>query len=178
MTSSLMLEAAIQDRFWAKVDLLSSPTGCWLWTAATIGSNHGDKRYGAFSSGGVFKSRLAHRISWEMGNGPIPARLQIDHRHTCPKTCVNPVHLRLATNKQNNENQAGPRRDNKSSGVRGVTWDKRRRLWKASVMHNGKQCYAGAYSSIEAAAEAARLKRLELFTHSDGDAIFSKKHIG
>lgn len=172
MTSSLMLE----DRFWAKVDLFGSPTGCWLWTGATVRSNHGGKRYGVFNTGGKFKSRLVHRISWEMENGPIPVGLQIDHRRTCPKVCVNPAHLRLATNKQNCENHAGPRRDNKSSGVRGVTWNGYR--WVASVTHHGKRHYVGAYADLDEAGEAARLKRLELFTHNDEATIHSKKHIG
>lgn len=170
------LEDRLQERFWAKVDLLRSPTDCWLWTAATIASNHGGKRYGVFGSGAkMFTSRLAHRISWEMANGPIAPGLQVDHRHTCPKTCVNPAHLRLATNKQNNENQAGARADNKSSGVRGVTWNGRR--WVAAVTHHGKQYYVGSYQNLEEAGESARLKRLELFTHSDRDTLISKRQV-
>lgn len=164
-----------EERFWAKVDLLGSPTGCWLWTAATITSNHGGKKYGVFNSGKRFPSRLVHRISWEMANGPAPRSLQVDHRSTCPKTCVNPAHLRLATNKQNCENQAGARADNKSSGIRGVTWNKPLRKWVAHVTHRGRRYHVGCYTSIDEAAEAARLKRLELFTHSDGDTLISKK---
>jgi hypothetical protein len=54
MTLSLMLNDSVLDRFWSKVDFLSSSTGCWLWIAATVRSNHGDERYGVFNTNGMF----------------------------------------------------------------------------------------------------------------------------
>lgn len=35
----------------------------------------------------------AHRVSWMLENGPIPAGFDVDHLPTCPKTCVTPTHL-------------------------------------------------------------------------------------
>lgn len=79
-----------EERFWAKVDK-NGPNGCWLWTGAKTGAG-----YGAFST----KAALAHRLSYEMLVGPIPAGLVLDH--LCRVTaCVNPGHLEPVTNRIN-----------------------------------------------------------------------------
>lgn len=101
----------------------------------------------------------------------------VDHR--CRhKGCVNPKHLRLATGKQNNENQSGPYRGNKS-GFRGVSianpLPKDGRPWRAVVRHNGKAHNLGRYATPEEAGEVARRKRLELFTHNDADYSHEKE---
>jgi hypothetical protein len=105
-------------------------------------------------------------LAYELLVGPIPDGLDLDHRHTCPKHCVNPAHLRPATRKQNKENLVGAYRNSKS-GVRGVCWD--RYGWRADIGHLGKTIYLGHFSTVEEATEVARLKRLELFTHNDVD---------
>lgn len=68
-------------------------SGCWLWTGFT--NEHG---YGLLSvrENGKKKLRRAHRISYELKNGPIPKGLQIDHlcRVRC---CVNPDHMEPVT---------------------------------------------------------------------------------
>ncbi len=145
------------ERFWLKVD---SSGDCWLWTGAI-----NDRGYGVFWVDGALV--YAHRFSYSLAS-PIPPGLQVDHRHTCLKSCVNPSHLRLATNKQNNENQAGVRSDN-TSGVRGVSWNRARSRWRGRVYHHGREVWLGYFDTLECAAEAVRLKRIELFTHNDTD---------
>ena len=41
----------------------------------------------------------------------------------------------------------------------------------ASVQYRGRGNYVGSYDTAEEAAEAARLKRVELFTHSEMDRV-------
>lgn len=151
---------SIEERFWAKVHKTDD---CWLWTAYCLR----DYGYGQFWDGS--KRVLAHRFCYELLVGPIPAGLQLDHRVTCPKNCVNPDHLRPATNKQNQENTAGARVDNKSSGIRGVHWDKRKKRWHVSVGHNRKLHFGGTYADLRKAEEAAISLRNRLFTHNDVD---------
>jgi hypothetical protein len=152
------------DRFWAKVDKSGD---CWLWTGASSGRTE-ESKYGIF----WFEGRLwkAHRFSYFIANGELPD-LQIDHRPKCSKRCVRPDHLRLATNKQNNENLAGAQVNSKS-GVRGVVWTKRlARPWRAQAMHNRRLHSGGQYATIEEAEVAAIALRNRLFTHNDQDRV-------
>ena len=74
-------------RFWAKVDKLGD---CWLWTAGRLKDG-----YGAFR---IFtgNNTSAHRFSWELHFGQIPAGMLVCHKCDVP-LCVNPSHLFLGT---------------------------------------------------------------------------------
>jgi hypothetical protein len=149
------------ERFWAKVE---KTDGCWNWTASK-----NENGYGSF--GRADGTRYAHRVVWEMTNGPIPSGMLIDH--TCfNHACVNPSHLRLVTQKQNQENRAGQRSDN-TSGYRGVCWKMGR--WSVDIYHNGKAIHAGRFKDINDANKAAIAARNEIFTHNNLDRIKSQE---
>lgn len=77
-------------RFLSKVDKAND---CWLWTAALLKTG-----YGRFKKDG--KTKLAHRVSYELLVGPIPDGLTLDH--LCrERRCVNPAHLEPVTAKVN-----------------------------------------------------------------------------
>ena len=138
----------IEERFWAKVDRTGD---CWLWTGCV------DKDgYGLFYSD---RTQRAHRFAWELIVGPLPPD-GLDHRHTCPKRCVNPGHLRPASAKQNAENLGAVR---SNTGIRGVSWEKGRGRFVAHVKHNGKSIYVGRFLTIEEANAAVVAKRVELY---------------
>lgn len=151
------------ERFWSKVDKTSDPNGCWLWTAyIDVGG------YGKFDG-----RALAHRYAYTDLRGEIPHGLQLDH--TCHnRSCVNPSHLRTATNKQNAENRKALYAHNRS-GYRGVSWSSRANKWFACVRHSGATYYVGYFLDAHEAGEAVRLKRLELFTHNDSDRLTKGK---
>lgn len=147
-------QARLAERFWSKVDQTGD---CWLWTGGRFTVGYGK----------LWPDLYAHRVSYELHHGPIPDGMLIDH--VCHVLlCVNPAHLRLADRKGNSENYKGLRSDNKS-GYRGVAWNKRSRKWTASIGHRGKCIYLGLYDDPAEAAEVARQKRIELFTHNDAD---------
>lgn len=85
-----MRPRSVGDRFAAfvrRTDL------CWLW----LGS-HDRYGYGLFWING--RTALAHRIAWELSDGPIPEGLHILHRCNQP-ACVRVDHLYLGTHTDN-----------------------------------------------------------------------------
>ena len=126
---------------------------------------------GALSHGGygLLQGGAAHRYAWERVNRPIPHGMFIDHM-CFNRACVNVEHLRLVTVKQNAENLSGLTSRNKS-GYRGVQWHKGAGKWVARVRHNGKDIHLGTFDDPVEAARAAKLKRLELFTHNNLDRV-------
>jgi hypothetical protein len=151
-------------RFWPKVE---KTEGCWNWTAHRDTHGYGRFGLGGRQDGVVF----AHRYAWSLENGPIPAGVDLDH--ICHNhACVRPEHLRSVDRKRNMENLAGSYSTSKT-GIRGVSWDKNRGLYRATVTHNYKQVMVGRYVTIEEATKAVIAKRLELFTHNDLDRILN-----
>lgn len=74
-------------------------SGCWLWTG-TLKKPVRGLGYGHFRVSG--KTKVAHRVSWEIFRGPIPDGLCVCHK--CDVSiCVNPDHLFLGTRLDNIE---------------------------------------------------------------------------
>ena len=96
-------------RFWRFVE---KGPGCWTWTGAK-----GQEGYGKFS---VLIPRLhqirAHRFSYELHFGPLPAGMQVCHHCDTP-SCVRPDHLFVGTQLDNMRDMVakGRSRNNNSS---------------------------------------------------------------
>lgn len=150
---------SLDHRLWSKVQKTDT---CWLWTASLMSSGYGQINIDR-------RPHPAHRIAYELANGPIPEGLFLDHLcHV--RRCVNPSHLRIVTNKENGEHRSGPPSNNKS-GVLGVSWDSKAKKWYAKVGHHGRHYFVGLFDRIDEAEAAVIAKRLELFTHNNKDRI-------
>ena len=86
----------LPDRFWRHVHKTAL---CWEWTGAKT------KGYGVM---GVDRTTVrAHRVSWQIHRGRIPAGLVMDHLCRNP-SCVNPDHLEPVTQQENLRRGVGP----------------------------------------------------------------------
>ena len=73
-------------RFWAKTTRID---GCVVWTGASSKSGYG-----------FLIGTSAHRLSYQMANGPIQPH-QVVHHRCATSACVNPDHLQLVTQREN-----------------------------------------------------------------------------
>ena len=100
------------------------------------------------------KMHRAHRIIWEMHNGPIPKGLVIDHING--NFYDNRIsNLRLATQSQNGMNRLLSKAN--KLRIKGVSWDRDRKKFKAVISVSGKIIQLGRFD-IKALAASAYAK--------------------
>lgn len=105
-----------------------SDTGCWIWAGrVTYGRDAG---YGRFSH--EAKEILAHRAAFMVWCGSIPDGMVV--MHTCDtRACINPAHLKLATQADNLRDRDAKRRGNNSRKVQckwGHPFDAENTIWE------------------------------------------------
>lgn len=97
--------AGAVDRFWSRVDKNGPVPAhrpelgpCWVWTG-----QRSPKGYGVIWWHG--RNERAHRVAWELVNGPVAEELWV--LHACDnRACSNPLHLFLGDNLANNQDKA------------------------------------------------------------------------
>ena len=91
----------LSSRFWSKV---KKSDNCWEWIGAINSGGYGSF-YKGIDNKGKKKIVSAPRISWEIHFGEIPNGLHVLHRCDV-RLCVNPLHLFLGTNLDNQRDKA------------------------------------------------------------------------
>lgn len=129
-------------------------TGIFTWKVA-----RGSKAAGSLAgtdNRGYLVTRLFrvgyanHRLAWLYMYGKFP-ELDIDHINRV-KHDNRIVNLREATASQNQQNTTAHR--DSTTGVKGVSWSKRSRRYRAAISVGGKRTIIGYYGSISEAAIA------------------------
>lgn len=100
-----------------------------------------------------YKRRLyaAHRLAWLYVYGKHPEH-QIDHINGNPSD-NRITNLREATQAENAQNIRRAQK-NSSHGLLGITYDSRKKLWRARITINGKRYHLGRHKLKEDAANA------------------------
>ena len=75
--------------------------------------------------------------------------------------------LRLVTHAENQQNKKGPQISNITGGVRGVSWDKNRGMWKAQVEINKKKVFCKRFISKNDAINAVKDARSKVMKYSN-----------
>ena len=132
----------------------------------TWNSRYAGKRISNIGSGGYIrvninnKKFLAHRLIWRMMTGNTPS--QIDHVNG-DKTDNRWCNLREVSQAENTKNSS-IRSDN-TTGVTGVSFCKRDRVYIASITLNRRTKVLGRFSSIEEAASARKAANIKYGFH-------------
>lgn len=87
-------------RFWRLVDKRGTDE-CWPWMGSRMKRPGG--HYGTVKV--TRRTTKAHRVAYELTNGPIPEGLLVLHSCDNPP-CCNPAHLRVGTHLDNNREAA------------------------------------------------------------------------
>jgi hypothetical protein len=82
----------LPERILDKIEALPDAPGCWLWTGCLNRAGYGKIRWQG-------EMTQAHRTVYELLIGPITKRT-LDHKCRT-RCCVNPEHLRPATDREN-----------------------------------------------------------------------------
>ena len=141
--------ADLPDRVADKIAVADD--GCWLWTAATASGGYGHIRWGGRL---VCAHRLVYHLLVDEGLLLLPGQGGTQLDHLCRiKSCVNPGHLEIVTN-----------RENVLRGCNGVLGVHASRfvgvvrcpsgLWKATMRAGGPKLHLGYFADEVAAARA------------------------
>ena len=112
---------------------------------------------------GAINSRQlkAHRVTWALHFGKWPAEF-LDHINGI-RTDNRISNLREVSYQGNARNACRDSRNN--TGVAGVSWNKRQKVYRAFIMGDGRRIYLGRFATLAEAASARKQAEIELGYH-------------
>ena len=115
---------------------------CWAGKEAFTTT----RRDGYMHSCIMGRSYLGHRVAFALQHGHWPQFVDHINGNRSDNRAAN---LREANRSQNNCNAS--RREDNSSGFKGVKWNKKQGCWHAAIQHEGKRRHLGSFKSAELA---------------------------
>lgn len=95
-----------------------------------------------------------------------PAGMEVDHINHNTLDNRTSLNLRNVTTLQNQQNRSGAQTDNKTSGIRGVSFHKKSQKWRAYLKINQKSIHLGFFDDINEAKKVVTEKRKEMMPYS------------
>ena len=142
-------------------------TGEFTWRSGAhrrvAGSVAGTMRKDGYWQIGVLGDRyLAHRLAWMCIYGEAPER-EVDHinRNRSDNRAQN---LRLVSRNENAQNASHSK--NNTSGYRGVTFNRKNRVWIAQIGHEMKSIYLGSFVDRDEAYQTYLQAAANIHTHN------------
>ena len=129
----------------------------WNWVAKVVKRKNGSVR-AVYAQRRAHKGELPTTIYLHRVIAATPAGHSTDHIDGDGLNNRS-ANLRGSTACQNSQNQR--KHIDGSSGVKGVTWDKSKRKWKAQIMTNGVKRNIGRFDTLEGAARAYEAASIE-----------------
>lgn len=99
-----------------------------------------------------------HRLVWLLFTGSLPSK-DLDHIDRNPLN--NKIENLRDVSHQVNSFNRGPNK-NTTSGVKGVSWNKKNKVWTAHIFFSGKKIHLGSFKEIDQAVKARLDKEEEL----------------
>lgn len=88
-----------EQEFWASARR-DDEGECLIWFRTKTSAGYGNVRFGG-------KTHTAHRLAYELTNGPVPKGMELDH--LCRnRLCIDPTHLEPVTRRENILRGEGP----------------------------------------------------------------------
>lgn len=146
------------DRLFARIDRRGDHE-CWPWTGGVD-----EDGYGKFQiTGGRKRQKTvrAHKLVWELANGPVPDGLVI--RHSCDNPpCCNPNHLAPGTQSQNRDDcvQRGRQPRGEQHGMARLTADGVRAIRARVASGEPYQAIADDYGIETVTVTAIKMRRI------------------
>ena len=142
-------------------------TGIFYWKSNTSSRNVIGKPAG-YCKGYVFirihkKLHYAHRLAFLYMTGNYPAD-QVDHINGVPSD-NRWENLREVSPLENRRNAA--RSKNNTSGVTGITWDKRKNFWYVRITLNRINKFIGYFEHLEDAKQARKQAEIDYGFHQN-----------
>lgn len=120
----------LTTRFWEHVEKTDA---CWNWTGCVD-----VKGYGSISTSRGSRPLQAHRVSYQIANGPIPDGMMVLHRCDNPR-CVNPSHLFLGTAADNTHDMMSKERGHWQRKAPRHNWRRRTLLKERILLEQAKR---------------------------------------
>jgi len=143
----------------------SAERHCSWWNSRYSGKDAFTARdRGGYLSGTIFgRAYKAHRVIWLLHSGEWPED-DIDHING-DQTDNRLENLRSVSAAENMKNQRIY--SNNTSGVAGVSWDKKRGKWRSHIMSNGHQKSLSRFARLEDAIAVRKTAEIDYGFHKN-----------